>query len=354
MKILILSLSAGSGHVRAAKAIEKYIESDQPDIQVTHKDVAYFLSPLGRLVHKHFYNSASRHSKWLWKMLYNITNQPYISDIISQNDIVRSHWAKKLRAYIAMNKPDAIICTHFTIPSFIVDICKKNNIKIYTLITDYCLHRAYALKDLDGYFVPRVEEKEELVRLGVHPNKIHITGIPIDSVFFEHKNIQHLREKYSIPQQNKVVTLFAKNYSKRTVRRIVKKLSSVPDLTIFVIQNKIPLLTKNDIRCIHHTPDVDEYIRVSNVVVTKSGGLTTTECIALRKPIMVFEPIPGLEDANAHYIVKNKFGTLCIDIKKIDTLVETYLHNDFIFPSTQNKELASKKIVDVITRMDSM
>lgn len=349
MRIAIVSMSTGSGHVRAAKAIELYIKT-YTGHAVMHVDAADYIHPILKFFHIQIYGFLSEYIPKLWGFFYKITNRKSSRSIIKINNSLQNYLAKKLHKKIKEFKPDIIICTYFGSAQLMEPLSTKNQIPTYLVLTDYEAHALFVMDHVSGYFVPTEEVRQELSRYGAEKNKIHVSGIPIDSVFYEQKNQAELRVAHNIAPTNTILLIIAKNYRTKTVKQILKQLKNIPGVSILIIGKQLDIKGSKQVKNIGWTKNIEEYLRVADVVITKSGGLTSTECMTLGKYMIIFGPIPGQEEANADYIVESGQGVLCKDIKIIHTLVKVCVSMPRVMPEKKNLDQhPSKKILEVIS-----
>lgn len=340
-RILILSLSVGNGHVRSGSALSQYINHHANNMHAEHIDIASFLNNYALFLHKNIYKHVSKNWKWLWGFLYKMCDSRYLSIAADKSIPLHTAWAARLRTYIREHKPDIIICSYYGAPLFIKELCSELDIPIYVVMTDFHAHHIYDMEYISKFFVPSIEQKKELITFGIKENNIEVTGIPIHSGFYKKYDLTKLRKNYQIPKGKNVILLIASNYTKKLLQTILSELNKIRNIQIIVVGQKIPKSqTQNNIKNIPWTTKIHEYIALADIVISKSGGITISECMALHTPMIIVDPIPGQEEANAHYIETNKAGTLCKDIKKIETLITEFLSSK---PLTKNHQASASQ-----------
>lgn len=360
-RIVIVSMSTGSGHVRSAKALESYIqknatgEGESGSHQIVHIDAADHIGHILKFFHIRIYGFLSRHASWLWGWLYRKTNNKKIARLIQQRNPLQQFLAKNLHQTILSYEPDVIVCTYFGSAQLIEPLATQHRIPMYLVGTDYEAHALYVMKHISAYFVPTAKVKHELIHFGVAEAAIHVTGIPIDADFFILKNNEALRNRYHVVPHTKVILIIANAYRERLVKKILKRLESLQNISIFIIGKGFQNIHDKRVKNIGWAKDIEDYMRIADVVITKSGGLTSTECMALNKNVIILRPIAGQEEANAAYLEKHGHAVICKDTKKINTLVRAYLehHSNSRSSTSQNSEQAapsnpSEKILEII------
>jgi len=350
-RILLLSIPAGSGHTRAAEALEAYAQTHL-DASVVHADVSAYTSKTLTFVHMGMYLFLRKHARALWGFLYYVSNNKKIANRLNRTHTLQKHSARDLIAYIKKQNPDIIICTYFGIGQMISSYVQSHNIPMYIVLTDYHTHALSCMQQVSGYFVATEEMKHELMQYGAQEKHVHVTGIPVHPAF-QNQDIETGRSAdFEIPTENKIILLIANMYTDREIRIILKSLSRIKNVTVFlagteknyqtpdVVFHLIPLGWSNDIH---------RYIKLSDLVITKSGGLIVSECIALKTPMIIPLPFPGQEYENAKYIEAHDLGSICRDIKKIDTMAMPYLFSNYKFPSFNPQTSdPNAKIFDVL------
>ncbi len=332
MKLLLLSLSTGSGHVRAAEAIRKTAQKDYPNIDVKHVDIFDYISLPFKKATVDGYDLIIKQAPEVWRFLYKRSNdEDLLYKLNKFTKRLKKLNAKKLYKYIIEYNPDYIVSTHLLASDLVMsgqDEFSKQ-IPLATLVTDYRWHELWFVEGTNHYFVPTEEMKVELLDRGLHPKCITVSGIPVDPNFYN----------YSKSNSNKIpnILVMSGGQGLGKIFKIVRKLFEIDySVSIVVItgNNKKleesirSLLPPSHIKLDVHgwTDNIDEYMKKADLIISKPGGLTTTECMVLGKPLIVVDPIPGQEEANARYVVKNNAGLIPSDEKNLLDCVKKILN----------------------------
>ena len=283
-KILILSASTGAGHVRAAEALLATVKKYAPDAEVRHIDIAHLLSRPARTLIVESYNKLAGRFPNAWEFLYKKTQEKkslqqaaFFPNLIHRID------GTPIQKIVDQFQPDIIVSTHFLPALFL-----KTKTPIATVITDYGIHPFWLLGHSNAYFVSTDDMKQDMVAAGVSPVAIHVSGIPIHPSFYE-KKIQ----KEALAE--KVILVLSGGYGSKRTDHIVQTLFRLQEpATIISIAGKNKRLEQMLSRLtppahIHHrvigwTDAIQDSMRIADVIIGKPGGLTVTECIALKKP----------------------------------------------------------------------
>lgn len=235
--------------------------------------------------------------------------------------------------YLHTFQPDSIISTHY-LTQFILP--KNYSVPMSTVITDYHPHKTWLSVNNQYLFVATEEVKEEL--MGINVPSI-VSGIPIHPDFFKEKNKEELRKKYTITNDWPVILLLLGRHQTINSKGIITALeNSKPEqqLNIIIINKRSSRFIKTRLNLISltQTDCMDELMRVSDVVISKAGGLTITEAIYLQKPLVITDPIPGQEDYNTLYLEKNNLGKQVQSATEAAQQIQKYLSN----PALTNKK----------------
>lgn len=359
-KILIISVSTGSGHVRAAEAVHKTAKIKFPEMEITHIDMMDYVSlPLKNTV-LDSYNILAKQLPEIWGLFYKKTNQLKVSKLVQKMaGLLNMMNTGPFYNYIKKTQPDVILCTHF-LPihalSTVSHLNEKKPIKIFMLLTDYHNHFFQTWPIVNHYFVSSEKIKWRMVYMGTEEKNITASGIPVDPVFYEEKPVDKLKEKYMANDGKLNILVLSGGQGLIDTDKIISTLfKSKKDLHIFAIagnndklKHKLEKLVpppNTHLTVLGWTDKIDEYMRISDLIITKPGGLTTTECIMLQKPIIAISPIPGQEEYNAEYILENKFGVIA---KAPEDLLYYIEKNTPAFPLEKNSQANKKNAAEII------
>lgn len=323
-KILLVSVSTGSGHVRAAEALLGFAQKTSPEFDIKHIDMMDYVGPTLKNSIVESYEILAKQLPNLWGFFYKKTDRPNILSFMpTLSNVFNQANAGKFFKYIKQTRPDHILCTHF-LPIYALDIVLKKNelpTSVSLLMTDYHTHFLQTSASVCHYFVSTPKMSWKLTQKGINEKSITISGIPIDSIFYQEKELSELRKKYNTDNGRKTILVLSGGQGLIKIDQIISSIAKTnKKLNIFAIAGnnkklqeslkKIPTPENINLQIIGWTDKMDEYMRISDCIITKPGGLTTTECITLKKPIIAISPIPGQEEYNAEYILENDLGVI--------------------------------------------
>ena len=362
MKVLILSAKTGGGHMRAAQALEAVIKERDPNNEVMTVDgLEYVNHYFNKAVVKGYKFSAMKLPK-MYGMLYRVSNTDKTTYKIVQK--TNSHFAKKFIPLLADFKPDVMVSTHPFMSIMCSSLREKliTNIPLISIVTDFSVHASYINPGVSEYIVSSAEMVDNMEKLGIDRSLVHPVGIPIPPVFFEkdeHKE-EHLKELGFNPELSTVL-IMAGSFGLTDILKIYESLNDLdidfqiivitgknqklfnafntiiknnPDMRVgdtqvnFEVHDESSLRRENKIKLtkrtklIYFTDEVQNYMHIADLIITKPGGLTVTESLASCLPMVLFKGIPGQETDNTEYLTSNN---LAVSIQK--TSAEDKLHN---------------------------
>lgn len=352
-KIIIFYGSYGGGHLSAARSIKEYIEKNYSNTEILMLDCIEYISKTINKVTTKAYSGMAKNAKWAWgKIYYHSSKGPLFSITNNSQKILALKLNKLLQDY----KPDLIISTH----PFSSQMCAylknkyKISCKIATILTDYAPHVQWLMypEQVDYFFVAHEKMKQELVKHGIEENKIYATGIPLSNRFLAHYDKENILSEFNLSINRKTILFFAggeygfgKDKTLNILKTLIKSFSNFQIIAIAGKNKKMQdnfeeLVKKNNVsdfvKILPFTNKIPELMSISDLVITKPGGLTTTESLASGLPIIVINPIPGQETENAEFLESNNVG---IWLKDKDN-IEEKLYSIF----NQPEELQKMKI----------
>lgn len=360
-KILIFYGSYGGGHLSAAKSIRDYIEKNYSDSQVELVDCVEYVNKLFNKLTTKAYKDFSKNARWIWKHLYYDSESGSLSRICNT---INRLMAIKLNRLIQEFQPDLIISTH-PFSSQMCAILKekgKLNCKVATILTDYAPHNQWLVKSefIDYYFVAQQGMVDDLVSRGVNKDKIHVTGIPLSSRFLQSYNKQKILEDYGLTSDKNTILFFAGGefgFGKdKTFNRLKAIIDNLPNLQVVAVAGRNEKMkerfdelvkttrTESNVKILSFTNQVPELMSVSDLVITKPGGLTTTESLASGLPLIIIDPLPGQEEENAEFVENSGAGIWVKDSDNIETILLNIFNNPDKLENMKSKaRLIAKK-----------
>ena len=335
-KIMIFYGSYGGGHLSAAKSIKEYIENNYLDTKIEMIDCVEYINKVLNKVTTKAYEEFAKKAPEVWGFIYKKSEKGLVSKLSNDSNKLM---AIKLKNLLQDFDPDYVISTHPFSSQMCAYLKKKEkvNFKLATIMTDFAPHDQWLLypEYVDYFFVAHSKMKQQLIQKGISANKIYTTGIPLSNRFLKTYNKDDILKEFGLVKDKKIVLFFAGGefgLGKSTTTEVLKTFAEdFNDLQIVAIAGRNESMKKkfedivnssgrqDSIKVLDYTNKVPELMSISDLVVTKPGGLTTTESLASNLPIVIINPIPGQEEENASFLENNGVG---IWIKKQDNIKE--------------------------------
>ena len=352
MKILIFYASYGGGHLNAAKSIHEYLKDSYKNIEVELIDCMKYVNKTIEKVTTKAYNEMAKKAPWAWGRIYSDSQKGPLAHITSRSN---KFMAIKLLKLLREKQPDLIISTHPFGSQMCSYLKRKGKIhaKIATIMTDFAPHDQWLVGSdyTDYYFVAHENMKKYLKKKGIPASKIFATGIPLSSRFLKSYDKENILTELNLKSGKKTILFFGGGKfglgKTRTIEIFEGFVQYCTDMQIIAIAGKNEKMKmafekivskynrKDSILVFEYTSQIPEFMSISDLVVTKPGGLTTTESLASHLPMVIINPIPGQEEENAKFLEKNG---IAIWIKKEDNVTEV-LENLF----SNSKKLENMK-----------
>lgn len=323
-RILITYATYGSGHKTVANYIYDYL-TKHSNYEIKIIDLMDYENIIGLISKKAFeQNFKSQLSCWMFSVTYELFNNKITT--IPYKQITKAIFKnRKLQKDIIDFKPDLLISTHFFGHMFLSMLKKQKqtNCKIINIITDYISHEMWlkAEDSQDAIVVSNEVVKQELVSKKIDSKKIYPFGIPIKEDFSKVNDISKIKNKYKVNNDKKTFIFFAggsagTSFSYKYFKRLIEEQLAIN--VIYVcgknesLQRKAEKLVKKhkyeNVQVIGFSTEVNNLLAIGDVVITKPGGISITECLESKKPMILIPGNGGQEIYNAKFVCKNGYG----------------------------------------------
>ena len=344
-KVLIFYATYGGGHLSAAKSIKQYIDENYSDVQTEMIDCVKYINNAIDKITTDAYKEMAKKAPWAWEKVYYSSEDGFLSKVsTTANKIMAVKMAKLFREY----KPEVVISTHpfgSQMTSYLKQKGKTNCI-LTTILTDFESHDQWVIgsKFVNYFFVSNVNMKQEMTKKNNIPQeKIFVTGIPISKKFLEKYNKAVILKEYNFTPNKKTILFFGGGeygLGKNKTISILKTLCEFRNIQVIAIAGKNEKLKsefekvvneknmEQNIVVLSFTDKVPQLMASSDLVVTKPGGLTISESLASGLPLILINPIPGQEEANARFLENAGCAIWLKDEKKANEIFSNILLND--------------------------
>ncbi|MGO4529665.1 glycosyltransferase [Paenibacillus sp. 2TAF8] len=318
-RVLLLSEGFGTGHTQAAHALAHGIKKVSPHVHSRVIELGKFLNPtVAPLIFSAYRKTLSVQPK-LVSLLYRTQYNKSLNGL-TKLALHRIFYTQTAQV-VSQLKPDIVICTH-PFPNAVISRLKRQglNIPLYTLITDYDVHGTWINPEVNKYLVSTPQVKALLEIRGIPSSQIQVTGIPVHPDFWEAGDKVKLREEMGL-QNMPTALLMGGGWGLSFEEEHMKALASWADRVQLVFclgsnqkmidkMKELPCFQHPNIRILGYTKEVSKLMDVSDVLITKPGGMTCTEAMAKGLPMLFIPPHPGQEEENCEYFVQAGYGQI--------------------------------------------
>src|SRR5262252_1249405 len=339
-KVLILSASAGAGHIRAADAIQKAFTELGAAREVLHVDALEYTNKVFRALYSKAYIDMVNRMPEALGWLYDHFDKPWKNERrrLALDALNTRPLVKLLKDY----KPDVAVCTHF-LPSEILSWLKaEKHIRCpqAVVVTDFDVHAMWLCRHYEQYFVALEETRVHMEKLGIDADKLTVSGIPIDPVFSLTKDKRATRLKHGLSPDKTTILVSAGGFGVGRIEDLFTCLSELQHEAqiVFLCGRNEELKKKLERRSAKRAADskvciisvgyttlMDEYMSASDILVGKPGGLTTSEALSKGLVFVIVNPIPGQEERNSDHLLEEGVAIRCNNLPvlayKIDQLL---------------------------------
>ena len=368
-KVLIMSASTGGGHNRAAKAMKDEIEKKCIDGEHITCEIIDSLKLINTTMDKIIssgYEKSAKYTPKAWGGVYKMSDANIVSKHEYKGNLFNTLLASKLKKLLKERKPDLIIGTH-PFPMIALSTLKKkypyrnafNSFFVPPLIsvlTDYTAHSTYIQDEIDYYIAGDEYVKEVLISEGVDGDKIKPYGIPVEKSFLEHREKSVVLEELGLAPDKFTVLLMGGSFGAGNIKDTLKELLEIDrDFQIIVITGRNETLKEKlekslekhdidkNISILGFTQDMNDILSAVDIIVSKPGGLTTTECLLKELPMIIPYYIPGQEEENMDFL--SNCGAALRTSKKftISVLLKVLIDNPMRMELLKNNIKSVKK-----------
>lgn len=317
-RVLLVTGSAGHGHVRASQAVAAALRQRHAALDVAELDALDRMPRwYARTYRRGYVRMVDRHPL-VWRWFYE-SNEEHPSALGHWITVAASQ--RLLRDALAW-KPDLVLCTHFLAPEVFAWAVRRGraSVPIHVVVTDHDCHRIWWQPEVEAFYVPTDLVRARLAyRHGVPLARIHVTGIPIDASFRGKRDVVAVRAAFGLDPGRPTVLLLSGGFAPGPMAASILGIwSDRPDVQVLAVagrnerlRRRLAALPRPEGAVLHvlgFRDDVPDLMAASDLVVSKSGGLTTSECMAMGKPLVVSAFIAGQEERNADAVVSAGAG----------------------------------------------
>ncbi|MDD4979925.1 MAG: glycosyltransferase [Candidatus Omnitrophica bacterium] len=337
-RIILMYISEVSGHHSATLAIEKALKILQPDTQILNIDGFNYTNPISEKIVNRLYMAVIKRTPKIWDYLYD--NPAVVKKIEKIKNVVHKFNSPKLKNLFDKFKPDAIICTQAFPCGMAADFKKTyaSDIPLVAVLTDYIPHSYWVYDKVDYYITPSQEVSLRLIKKGVPPDKIKPLGIPFDPKFNEGILKNEVMHRLHLDPGLFTVLIMGGGQGLGPIKTIIKSLEKVKKgFQALVVSGTNKKLYgslkmrlkkyKKKVLLFGYVNNIHELMGISDIIITKPGGVTISEVLARKLPMIIVKPIPGQEVNNTAYLTDKKAAIKIDKPKDIHLIIDDLLEN---------------------------
>ena len=344
-RILFLYISMSSGHQRAADAVREALSILAPSWETVGVDAFSFAYPnIGKLIAR-TYLEILRHTPVLWDFVYD---NPDVETATREiRDLLNLISLPKMRTLLKRHNPQALVCTQ-AVPCSVFAAEKRRGhlaIPLIAVITDFAVHSYWVHPEVDLYCVASEEARRYLIHQGISATKIIVTGIPVSPAFLQHVPKEQARAELNLDPKSPTILVMGGSQGLGTLQEMVDQLhtDSFQCLVATGINRDLYRALQKRygkdrrVRVFGYSNQINTLMDASDLLITKPGGLTSSEALAKGLPMIITHPIPGQEERNARYLLKSGTAEQADDPEEMTRMAQTLLHHP-----TRLKRMAEK------------
>ena len=339
-RILILYITPHSGHHSAALSIQKAIQIIKPDAEVMTLDAFNYTNPiLNKIVTKTYLHIVKRRPE-VWEYLYD--NPQIVFRAQKLKKLIHKYNSKKLYNLISKLNPDVVVSTQAFPCGMVADLKSYYNLSLplVGVLTDYVAHSFWYYDNVDLYIVSDEFNKARMLQNGISDKKIKVYGIPIAPEFNLPLNKEEILENLGLDNNLPLVLIMGGGRGLGQIKQITFSLLRIESaLQIVVVtgmnkrlyryfRRKEKQLNKfKKVKVFPYVDNIYELMAVSDILISKPGGITTAEALAKRVPMIIFNPLPGQERSNAEFLLRIGAAIKSDTIVDLQILLQDLLEN---------------------------
>jgi processive 1,2-diacylglycerol beta-glucosyltransferase len=368
--LVILSVSAGAGHVRCADALRATAEARFGPINAIHVDVMQWVPKLFKKYYADSYIKLVERHPALWGYLYHRTDQqaPDSKAARLQAAFERIN-TRKFEANLQALDPDIVLCTHFLPPQLLARMIEKESFDkpVWVQVTDYDIHQLWIHPQMAGYCAGNEEVAFRMADRGVPADRIHVTGIPIMPAFSSPLSRTVCAKEAGLDPTKTTALIMAGGAGLGGMEALVERLVNLRgDFQLIALagRNEAMLASLRALAARHpgklfaqgFTTTIERLMACADLAITKPGGLSTSECLAMGLPMILVSPIPGQEERNADYLLESGAAWKAFDAAGLEFRMRALFENPAQLAQLREQSLriarphAARAVLELVLR----
>lgn len=334
-RVLFFYISMSSGHQRAADAIREAFSLLAPNWETHGVDsLSYAYPRIGKLIARS-YLEMLRHTPAFWNYIYD---NPDVEEATREiREVLNLISSPKMKTLVQKYSPEAIVCTQ-AVPCSVFAREKRQgklSIPLIAVVTDFAIHTYWVYDEVDLYCVPSEAMRKDLIRRGIPNQKIAVTGIPISPSFLRRIPKDQACARIRLDPHKPTALIMGGSQGLGPLQETIEKLHHLPLQCVVatgVNRDLFRLLQKKyrrdkKVKLFGYTRSIGTLMDACDFLITKPGGLTSSEALAKDLPMVITNPIPGQEERNADFLLDHGVAERADDPDSVASLVQNLLHH---------------------------
>lgn len=324
-RVLILSASVGSGHVKAAEALAMAMRERADVEEVLSDDSLDHTNVLHRQFYSTLYTKLSAMMPEFLGWWYEKSDDPWVAH--KGRLAIDLPQALPLMNLVKEFRPDVILCTHF-MPAGVISWLIANGkleAQLGVVVTDFHFHAFWITRAFHWYFVAQEEDRIHMEALGLPAERIVATGIPVEPAFAAPVDRHEVLRRHGLNPEKPMVLVAGGSLGLSPATAVVRQLLQVKrDFQAIVVCGKneemqagVRALTagrEEDFRVLGYTQEMADFMGAASVLMSKPGGMTTAEALARGLPMLILDPIGGQEERNSDVLLEAGAALKCSEV----------------------------------------
>ena len=358
-KVLVVHASAGAGHKKAAEAVYNALK-ESGHYEAHFADVLDYTNPFYKYSYQKTYTYLVTKTPLIWALFFKLTDLKILRPLVRVlRRILNSVNAKTFEKFLKKEQFDCIVSTHF-FPNEVPSSLKRQGMiasKVISVVTDFDVHSLWMASGVDFYTGACNFTKDKLINLGAAPEKIIVTGIPTDRKFSQAVDKDQLRQKLGVKNGIFTVLVATGSFGMGPIETLVEGLKGFQVMVVCgnnkELFSRLKAKETELVKIFGLVNNMDELMSVADAMITKPGGLSTSEALVKGLPLIFFSAIPGQEENNVRILSRYGIGMLGSDIESIIAEVKKLSSsNEYFHRAKENiKQLASPAAVSKIIQL---
>jgi processive 1,2-diacylglycerol beta-glucosyltransferase len=346
-RIILMYISENSGHHSATLAIEKALKILSPQSEILNINAFNYTNPISERIVNRLYMGLIKATPRIWDYLYD--NPAVAKKIEKIKDNIHKLNSPKLKVLFDRFRPDMVACTQAFPCGMVADFKKTYDSKVplAAILTDYIPHSYWVYDNIDYYIAPSQEVAVRLAKKGIDPLKIKPLGIPFDPKFTQPILKDQACQRLGLDPKQIVILVMGGGQGLGPIKTIVKSLEKVrhnfQEIVVTGTNKKLYRSLKKKIKkykkkilLYGYAQNINELMSVSDIIITKPGGVTTAEALAKKMAMLIVKPIPGQEANNTVYLTEKGAAIKVDSAKQINFILEELLNDPKKLSSLRN------------------